>query len=341
MNEPTVYPLTFEPIYKEKVWGGRSLERLGRALPGDANTPIGESWELADLAATAASGGGGAAERSVIANGPLAGQTLHDVLQAQPQAMLGHLPLNDAGAFPLLVKFLDAQQNLSVQVHPSAEYAAAHPEAHLKSEAWYIVDCQPGAVIYKGVKSGTTAAQFREAIERDALEPLLIEVPVEPGQCHYLPSGTCHALGAGVVVAEVQTPSDTTFRVYDWGREGRQLHIDAAMQCMDLAPPATAAYEVHESIEGTQARATRLVRTEYFQIDRYHAPAGFSDTVGEGEPRVWMVLEGSGRITSEGPTVNFGPMQTLFLPAGLSQAQVQLDEATTWLAVSFPAAENG
>jgi len=335
----TLYPLTFEPIYKEKVWGGRALEPLGRTLPGDARTLIGESWELADLAATAAGGGGGAAERSVIINGPLAEQSLHQAIEAHGSALLGDLPLNEQGAFPLLVKFLDARENLSVQVHPSADYAANHPEAHLKSEAWYIVDCEPGAVIYKGVKQGVTAEQFREAIENDALEPLLLKVPVEPGQCHYLPSGTCHALGAGVVVAEVQTPSDTTFRVYDWGRTGRELHIEQAMQCMHLGPPATEGCELNTKVEDAHAEARRLVHTKYFHIDRYAAAAGFTDVISTGEPRVWMILAGHGRITSAGPTVEFGPTQTLLLPADLPQGRLELDQPTIWLEVTFPQAQ--
>jgi mannose-6-phosphate isomerase len=333
------YPLTFEPIYKEKVWGGRALEKLGRALPGDESTLIGESWELADLAATAASGGGGGAERSVIVNGPLAGRTLHEAIERHREAMLGELPLNEQGAFPLLVKFLDAQQNLSVQVHPSEQYAAKHPEAHLKSEAWYIVDCEPGAVIYKGVQEGVTPEQFRRALEADQLEPLLLKVPVEPGQCHYLPSGTCHALGAGVVVAEVQTPSDTTFRVYDWGRTGRQLHVEEAMQCIHFGPPATEQYELNAKVQGAHTEALRLVHTEYFHIDRYAASAGFSDEIAAGEPRIWMVLSGSGKITGDAPALEFGPLQTIFLPAAMT-GQVQLSEPATWLEVTFPQARS-
>ena len=236
-DQVPLYPLQFEPIYKPKVWGGRALESLGRALPGDTSNRIGESWELADLSKSSASGGGGGQERSVIANGPLAGKTLHDVIQRYGDRLLGRLRLNDDGGFPLLVKFLDAQQNLSVQVHPSVDYAQEHPDAHLKSEAWYIIDAQPGAVIYKGIRDGVTAEQFRQAIDAGQVEELMIPVPVKTGDCHYLPSGTCHALGAGILVAEVQTPSDTTFRVYDWGRTDRELHLEQAMQCIHFGPP--------------------------------------------------------------------------------------------------------
>ena len=332
-------PMTLSPIFKEKVWGGRTLARLGLPLPGDDSTPIGEAWMLADLGQTAASGGGGEAARSPIAAGPWAGHTLREVIEAAPRALLGELPLNEQGAFPLLMKFLDARQNLSVQVHPSEQYAAAHPEAHLKSEAWYIVDAEPGAVIYKGVKEGVTPEQFRAALENDALEPLLIETPVKPGECHYLPSGTCHALGAGVVVAEAQTPSDTTFRVYDWGRTGRTLHVEEAMQCIHFGPPEVTGYELNQTIEDGHASVTRLVRSEYFEMTRYAAAGGLRDAIVGGEPRVWLVLNGGGRITTASVTTELSRMQAVLLPADLQDAQLELDRTTTWLEVTFPQAE--
>ncbi|MEE9405486.1 MAG: type I phosphomannose isomerase catalytic subunit, partial [Algisphaera sp.] len=186
-----LYPLKFAPVYKEKVWGGRSLERLGRDLPGDAKNLIGESWELVDLATTSASGGGGGAERSGVANGPLASQTLSQVIDAYGPALHGDLPLTESGGFPILLKYLDASAHLSVQVHPSPAYAATHADAFLKSEAWYIVDCDPGAVIYKGIKEGVTPDQLRSALTKntnDAVVPVMFEVPVAPGDCHYLPS---------------------------------------------------------------------------------------------------------------------------------------------------------
>jgi mannose-6-phosphate isomerase len=338
MAHAPLYPLKFEPIYQEKVWGGRALEKLGRSLPGDGQRPIGESWELADLNATAASGGGGDAARSVVRNGPLAGETLHDLLAARGRELCGGLPLNEAGAFPLLVKFLDARQNLSVQVHPSPVYAREHPEAHIKHEAWYVVDAEPGAVIYKGVQEGVTADQFREALESGRLEPLLLEEPVQPGQCHYLPSGTCHALGAGVVVAEVQTPSDTTFRVYDWGRTGRELHVEEALASMHLRPPETEAYELNASVKGKRHVIRRLVRCPYFGIDRYDAPAAFEERLQPGEPTIWMWLSGQARLEGpDGPT-DLGPGETVLLPANLQDTALRVVGAAQWLEVTFPQA---
>lgn len=340
-DRPPLYPLFFTPIYKEKIWGGRTLERLGRKLPGGPESPVGESWELVDLSTTSASGGGGGSERSRVANGPLAGKTLHQVMDLYGHGLLGDLPPSENGEFPLLVKFLDARENLSVQVHPSAAYAETNSDAYLKSEAWYVLACEPGAVIYKGIREGVTPEQLRRAIEAntdEAVVPLLVTVPVEPGQCHYLPSGTCHALGAGVLVAEVQTPSDTTFRVYDWGRVGRELHVDEALECIEFGPLDATKYQPSVTVIGKHAEVTHLVRCEYFEIDRVRMAAGTETSVAADEPKVWMVLQGSGTIWGGEPEVKFERGQTLLLPPGMRHDRVTVDSPLTYLEVTFPQA---
>lgn len=221
------YPLVFEPMLLAKVWGGLRLERFGKRLP--PGELIGESWEIADLPSTSAGGAGGGPRRSVVANGPKRGQAVGEVLAGW------------GDSFPLLVKLLDAREHLSVQVHPSPTYAAANPGAHLKSECWYVLAAEPGSVIFKGLRPGVTPAALQQAIETGTVPQIMHSVPAVVGQMHELPSGTVHALGAGVLVAEVQTPSDTTFRIYDWakeyGRTGRELHIEPALACIDPAPP--------------------------------------------------------------------------------------------------------
>ncbi len=257
MTDP--YPLLLRPVLMPKVWGGDRLARFGKAVK--SGEKIGESWELADLGATSASGAGGGAVRSVIENGPLAGKTIHDAIALWGDAMLPRAALTKDGNFPLLIKFLDAQENLSVQVHPSPAYAAAHPEAHLKTECWYVLDAAPGSVIYKGVKPGVTRAVFERALrsgDGSGVVALMEAVPAMVGECHNLPSGTVHALGAGVLVAEVQTPSDTTFRVYDWGRSGRELHIEQAMECIEWG-------QAPGAVEAAAMRAEGL-RTEFFGV---------------------------------------------------------------------------
>lgn len=310
MGSPTApaYPLLFEPLLFEKVWGGRRLERFGKPLP--PGKKIGESWELADLAATSASGAGGGAARSKIINGPLAGRTIREAMEQAGDDILPPVARTPGGDFPLLIKFLDAGEHLSVQVHPSPEYAAAHPGAHLKTECWHILDAEPGSVIYKGIKPGVRREQF-EQLARSGdpkIVDMLVAVPAIPGQCHNLPSGTVHALGAGVLVAEVQTPSDTTFRLYDWGRTGRELHIEPALACADFAPPPPA---VRLDREGAQ------VSTEWFgitlaRIDHDGVPAASS------AGRAFTVLSGKVEITA--PKLPGGPTlaptgQTGFIPA--------------------------
>ncbi|MEM1354152.1 MAG: type I phosphomannose isomerase catalytic subunit [Planctomycetota bacterium] len=346
MRQPPLYPLAFNPIYKDKVWGGRKLESIGRTLPGDSNVGIGESWELVDLATTSASGGGGSAEHSVVRNGPLAGRSINQLITDYGSALIGDLPLSPEGGFPLLLKYLDASQNLSVQVHPSPAYAAANPDAFLKSEAWYIVDCEPGAVIYKGVQPGVTAEQFRAALEQntdEAVVPLMISVPVRPGDCHYLPSGTCHALGGGILVAEVQTPSDTTFRVYDWGRTGRELHVEAALACIHFGPAGTAEFEHRVVTRQGETKVEQLVRCEFFQIERIWADADSTFCYDISQPELAMVLGGSLSISRpDEPPQAFGRGDTVLLPASLGLTELQAHAQAQWLRVRFPqvAADN-
>lgn len=303
MSSP--YPLLFEPVLLPKVWGGDRLAAFCKQVPPGAR--IGESWEVADLAQTSASGAGGNAVRSVIANGPLRGRTLHDAMELWGNGLLGGAQPIDGG-FPLLVKLLDARENLSVQVHPSPAYAATHPGAKLKTECWYILRAEPGSVIYKGVKPGVTREAFAAHIADGSVVSDLVSVPAVVGECHNLPSGTVHALGAGVLVAEVQTPSDTTFRLYDWGRTGRELHVEAALECSDFGPPPPAV---------RLDRGDAQVSTEWFGITRVRIDHdGVPAAMFAG--RAMVVLAGSVEITGAklpgGPTLAAAG-QTGFIPA--------------------------
>lgn len=323
-------PLKLRPILMPKVWGGDRLARFGKAV--SAGEQIGESWEVADMAATSASGAGGSAARSTIAEGALAGQGLAEAAAQWGEKMLGTGRGGSASrAFPLLVKFLDARENLSVQVHPSAAYAAEHHDCHLKTECWYVLDAAPGAKIYKGVRAGVARQIFDQAARRNdgGLVELLEAVPAVVGECHVLPSGTVHALGAGVLVAEVQTPSDTTFRLYDWGRQGRQLHIEEALACADLSPaPAATRY--------SRGPWSPLVANEYFFLHECRAGEGATVDLGQaGRCCVLMVLAGRGKIACG--RHSFEPVgvragETVVLPACLGDcALLHADPALTAL----------
>jgi len=228
-----LYPLLFEDLFKEKIWGGRRLETaLGRQLPPEK--AVGESWEISDRDP----------DISVVANGPLRGLSLHQLLLDRQEELLG--PGFDLGRFqrfPLLIKFIDANKVLSVQVHPPDEFARAHdPHDDGKTEMFYILGTQPDTVLYLGLQPGVTRADFERSLEVGGVGELLRPVEVAPGDCIFLPPGTLHAPGAGLLFAEVQQNSDLTYRVYDWDRLGpdgqpRPLHLEKALAVIDWEAP--------------------------------------------------------------------------------------------------------
>jgi len=337
-----LYPLKFHPRLVEKMWGGRKIETvLGKHLPN--NTLIGESWELFDFPP-------GVVEKSNewvsarIANGPLAGKSLHWAVGELGCELLGRVPLAGAGQFPLLIKFLDAREDLSVQVHPPQEYADAHPEAHLKSEAWYVLESDPGARIFKGLAPGVTKEQYQASLGDGTSEQFLKSIPVKEGDCYYLPSGTVHALGAGILAAEVQTPSDTTFRVFDFNRvdpstgKQRNLHVEQAMQCIDFSGKLEPRQE-QRHMAGVFTTLTRLVDCPYFTMDKVRVTKGIEQPIPYDDPVIWMMLEGEAELRVEGvaepTTVKRG--ETVLLPAAMKKPIIKTQSDCAWIEVTFPA----
>ena len=213
-------PLVFEPIFMERVWGGRRLESIyGKRLP--AGTRIGESWEMVDRPEA----------QSVVHLGPFRGRTLHDLWMEQREEIFGLLA--DAPRFPILLKFLDAQENLSLQVHPP-EALAQKLGGEPKTEFWYVSDAAPGSMIFAGLKKEMTAKAFEKALAKKEVIEHAHVIPVTEGDALFLPSGRLHALGAGNLIVEIQQNSDTTYRVFDWGREGRTMHIAEALQSINF-----------------------------------------------------------------------------------------------------------
>jgi mannose-6-phosphate isomerase len=222
----TLYPLTFRPILKERVWGGRNLERLyHKPLPPGA--PIGESWEISDRPGDA----------SVIANGPLAGRDLRWLMENHAGELLGERH-RAVQRFPLLIKILDAHEKLSLQVHPPAA-RAAELGGEPKTEMWYVAEAVPGAELFVGLKRGVTRAGFEAKIGDGTVADCFQRLTVEKGDVMFLPSGRVHALGAGLVIFEIQQNSDTTYRVFDWNRTGldgkpRELHVPQSLASIDF-----------------------------------------------------------------------------------------------------------
>ena len=220
------HPILCKPIYRERVWGGRNLEsKLGRRLPPGRS--IGESWEVADRPGA----------RSVIETGPYEGNTLRQAISGHAESIMGpdyppHRP------FPILVKWLDCREILSLQVHPPA-HVVRLLGGEPKTEAWYIFDTDPGAELMAGLKTGVTREQFEAALPKGGLEPLIHKIAVAAGDALFVQSGRIHAIGRGNVILEIQQNSDTTFRVYDWGRPGldgksRPVHVAESLQSIDF-----------------------------------------------------------------------------------------------------------
>ena len=276
------YPLKFKPIYKQRIWGGQKLrEFFGKDIP--PSEKIGESWELADLPNG----------KSVIANGELAGQTLNSAIGKYPKEITGDE--NFTGSFPLLIKLLDAQDILSVQVHPDEQTCRRMGIGQPKTECWYIISADEGAFIYKGLKEGVTKDQFAEAIKKGSVAELLKKVLVKQGQCHFLPAGTAHSIGAGLLIAEIQTPSDTTYRVFDWNRvddtgKPRQLHIEQALESIHFDPSG-------DNLSVTTVG--RLVDCDYFKIDKGRQAKGCETFLSPGKMKTLIILAGSGTILGE------------------------------------------
>jgi mannose-6-phosphate isomerase len=322
----SLYPLTFSPVLKDYLWGGRNLAtKLGRALPAEG--VIAESWEIA----------GHEDGASLVENGPYAGRTLTELHAELGLDLIGR---NNAwaqarGKFPLLVKLLDAHTPLSVQVHPDDAYALAHEGNELgKTEMWVVLHAEPGAELIVGVKAGTTPDAFRRAIEENRLEPYLHHLPVQNGDHVCVPAGTLHAIMGGLLIAEIQQNSNTTYRVYDWGRvgadgKGRPLHVDKALHVIDfqrvepqIVPPALLAEE-------PGLRRELLCRNRYFTTERVTLAAGaqFRGACTGATLEIWGVLEGQAMVNE----LTLDAVRFCLLPAALGEYVVTARTAATLL----------
>jgi mannose-6-phosphate isomerase len=324
-----MHVMQFQPILKRIRWGGL---RLGTVL----NKPLGdgsdyaESWEIVDHGQ----------DQSIVAGGPLDGWTLSRLVEEHAAELLGvHASLSQ---FPLLVKFLDAQDTLSVQVHPNDQQARRFdPQENGKSEAWVILEAEPGSRLYVGLKEGVDRAQLAAHIAAGTLPKCLHSFPVQPGDCVFVPAGTVHAIGAGILLAEIQQSSDLTFRLYDWGRLGsdgrpRELHIEEALECIDFnrgpvdpVMPRVIADEPH--------RIEALVRSQHFSIDRHTTTEPFAVTP-ENRFRILLLLDGRAKLVCDHKPHALQRGQTLLVPAAAPDSRIvpEHDEPITLLEAYLP-----
>ena len=328
MKSAPLYPLRIAPIYQYRPWGGRRLaELLSAPLPAD--DPVGEAWLLSDRDDQA----------SLIADGPLTGRTLGELLALFPDQMLGKLS-GQCSRFPLLLKFLDVRQTLSVQVHPSDDYPELIPAGDTgKSEAWVVLEAGSDARIYAGLKPGTSPSALRQAIARGAVAEQLASFTPKPGDSIFIQAGTVHSL-SDVIVFEVQQNSDVTFRLYDWGhldpRTGgrRPLQVDQAMACIDFAQGAieTATPWVQET---RPVRRESLIDCDHFRLVRISGRLPF--VLGAAQlPRVLVCLAGRARLEHAGEGYDFGKGDVLLLPAAVGACSCQPHDLVILLEVSLP-----
>jgi mannose-6-phosphate isomerase len=328
LTKTALYPLRFEPIYQYRLWGGRRLGHLLSApLPGDG--PIGEAWVLSDRHDHA----------SRVADGPLAGRTLSQLTEEFPGEILGDLA-GRFGRFPLLLKFLDVREMLSLQVHPSDERQDLLPVGETgKTEAWVVLEAGPKSRIYAGLKPGTTADDLRRAVASGVVADNVASFVPKPGDGVLVPAGTVHSLG-DVVVFEIQENSDVTFRLDDWGHvdpktgRPRALQVDEAMSAIDVSrgavKPVSPVLEESEPVE-----RKRLFDCEYFRLWRLRGKSPF--TVGAvGAPRVLVCISGTGLVEHGGEFYAAGKGDVVLLPASVGVCSFRPSGSVTLLEAAIP-----
>ncbi|MGN7358347.1 type I phosphomannose isomerase catalytic subunit [Paenibacillus sp. SAF-054] len=305
MTQP--YPLQFQPEFKERVWGGRALEQFGLTPP---EGHIGEGWMIADHPNGT----------TTVVNGELAGQGLDQIREKLGKEWFGSKGFSEKnGRFPLLIKLLDCNDNLSVQVHPTDDYQGL-PQGELgKTEMWYVLDAKPGATIIYGLKDGVTRESMKQALENGTVMDTLREVPVEAGDTFYIPAGTVHALCAGVVVAEIQQNSDTTYRIYDYDRPGldgkpRELHIEDSLNVTAFEGSGATTMKTDGLASG---QWLQLAKSPYFIVEKGIVEGSWDLGTTPESFTILVVCDGSGTLSWSGGSLEYKAGQCFLLPANL------------------------
>jgi mannose-6-phosphate isomerase len=329
MNQIDLYPLKFEPIYQYRLWGGRRLADI-LTTPLSINGPVGEAWMLSDRDD----------HQSRVANGPLKGQTIGQLFKQFPDQLMGKI----AGRFrrfPLLLKFLDAREMVSVQVHPTDANIDILPAGETgKTEAWVVLETEKDCRIYAGLKKGTTADNLRKALTNGTVADHLTYFTPKPGEGVFLPAGTVHSLGGGVVVFEIQQNSDVTFRLYDWNhvdaktRKPRALQVEQAIACIDFTQGAIC--PVVPTVEEVKpVLRERLFLCEHFELWRLNGESSFK--VGEsGTPHVLVCISGNGQLVYNCENYEVGRGDILLLPSVVGACDFLPHTAVSLLDITLP-----
>ena len=319
-----LYPLTFDPLLKERVWGGRKLERLYRK-PLPAGIPIGESWEISDRPG----------DISKIKNGALAGKDLHWLVERHSEQLLGSSKLQ-RGRFPLLVKILDAEEKLSLQVHPPA-VTASRLGGEPKTEMWYIAHAAPGAEIFVGLKHGVTRNDFERKIKDGTVADCFHRITVKAGDAMFLKSGRVHGIGAGLVIFEIQQNSDTTFRVFDWNRLGldgkpRELHIAESLESInfqDFEPPLIDS----KSSLSNGVNKRDLVQDALFTVELYELAMGSRVALEPKKLQIIAAVNGQMHVGNEETKIGLSAGGFSLIPGCVEQTWIEAKTASTYLRI--------
>ena len=324
-----MYPLRFGPIYEYRLWGGRRFATLlSEPLPGDG--PIGEAWILSDRDD----------HMSHVSNGPFRGRSLGELRQEFPVELMGELA-DRFPRFPLLLKFLDCHEMLSVQVHPTAANVNLVPAGETpKTEAWVVLEAGAKSRIYAGLKPGANADNLRRAVANGKVADRLAFFTPKPGNAVFIPAGTVHTLGGDVMVFEIQQNSDVTFRLYDWGHvdattgKPRELEVDQALACIDYKTGSAGL--VSPMVETrTPVDRERLFNCDFFRLWRLHGDSPFA--VGaSGEPRVLVCLKGTGRLECGGSAHTVAKGEVWLMPAQVGACLFYPQCSVTLLEVAIP-----
>jgi mannose-6-phosphate isomerase len=308
-----LYPLKLRPIFKSKIWGGTKLRTyFGKDIPDDN---IGESWELC-----CRDDG-----MSVVENGIYKGENLQKIIDTYREKLLGLRIFKKYGTeFPLLIKILDANDRLSVQVHPDDNYAVLNGLDHGKDEMWYIIDAKENASLIYGLKKGTSRTELEKAIKGNRILQYLNEAAVKPGDFLYIPAGTVHAILGGLLIAEIQQNCNTTFRLYDWDRvdqsgKRRELHIYQALESIHFENKGSDIAKSGQAKYNNQTTIRKGPKVKEFQIDEINTNGGFDMQINPESFQVIMNLNGNGTISYLGGCINFNKGDTVLIPADIDK----------------------
>ena len=311
----TLYPLKFIPAPKEKIWGGRKIETILKHDLGSLKN-CGESWEISGLVD----------DESVVRNGFLAENNLNELLEIYLTDLVGEKNYEKYGlGFPLLIKFIDAQDNLSVQVHPDDTLAQERYGQNGKTEMWHVIEADEGAGLYVGFNQKVTEQQYVDAVENGTLELLLKFYPVKAGDTFMIPAGTVHAIGKGVLLAEIQQPSDITFRIFDWNRvdangNSRELHTEEALDAIHFEENL-ADFQVHYTPE--RNKSVSLVKSPFFTTNLLEMDMQVQKSFVHLDSFViYMCLEGSAFLVADGFKERLETGEVVLVPAEVEQMQI-------------------